>query len=122
MTANLQIIPKDGYLLAVVTGEYNLAEAKDHFMQILAACRERNVFKIVVDVREVVVPGSMTTMSRFEFAAFLARNAGGTLHIAYVGSKAHVDPTRFGETVARNRGLNLKITTDMADAIAWLES
>jgi hypothetical protein len=122
MSANLQMTPKSRYLLAVVTGECSLPEAKDHFTQILAACREQNLSSTVVDVRDVIIRDPMTTMKRFEFAEFLARTAGGGVSVAYVGSKAHVDPRGFGETVARNRGLNLKITTDMADALAWIES
>jgi hypothetical protein len=41
---------------------------------------------------------------------------------AYVGSQPLVEPQRFGETVAVNRGINLKVFTEMKEALAWLEA
>ena len=129
MKSELRITPNEKHLLAVVTGPYSLPEAKDDFTRILAACATHKLSSVIVDVREVTIALPMTTMKRFEFAEFLARKSHESfglgvqnLRLALVGSKLHVDPNGFGETVGRNRGLNLKITTDMAEALAWIES
>jgi hypothetical protein len=43
------------------------------------------------------------------------------LRLAVLGSEEIIDPQRFGESVARNRGMESKVTTDPAEAAAWLE-
>jgi len=40
---------------------------------------------------------------------------------AIVGNHPLVDPKRFGETVAVNRGVNVRAFTEMKQALAWLE-
>jgi hypothetical protein len=40
--------------------------------------------------------------------------------VAYVGDEPLIDPARFGETVAVNRGALIKVTTDLNEAFAWL--
>ena len=42
------------------------------------------------------------------------------IRVAGVLSEATIDPKRLGETMARNRGANVKIFTRLSDAIAWL--
>src|SRR5215471_8151375 len=129
MASHLEITPLRNYLSASITGECSLAEAKDHFKQILDACVEYKLPRILIDVRTVTILLPMTTVKRFDFAEFLARAYWESparqlkdFRLAYVGSPAHVDPGGFGETVARNRGINVKITTKMDDALAWIQA
>ncbi len=42
------------------------------------------------------------------------------LRIALLGYAPVIDPGRLGETVARNRGLQVRATSDEAEAFAWL--
>ena len=51
----------------------------------------------------------------------MERRAAGKLdhvQIACVGTSPVIDPQRFGEKVAR--GLPLKVSTDIGEALAWL--
>ena len=42
------------------------------------------------------------------------------LQIAVYGHQPFVDPGRFGETVALNRGANVKVSERLDEARAWL--
>ena len=53
MASYLEIARLENYLSASITGECSLAEAKDHFKQILDACVEYKLPSILVDVRSI---------------------------------------------------------------------
>ena len=42
------------------------------------------------------------------------------LKVAYVNRPERVDPNGFGEMVARNRGVNVRVFTNVEDAEEWL--
>ena len=67
-------------------------------------------------------------MDRFHFGenfpvkCFEKKSAGIISHVrfAFLGNYPIIDPGRFGETVAINRGLTLKVATDYKEALDWL--
>ena len=50
--------------------------------------------------------------------AFVTQLRG--FRVAGVISEITVDPGKLGETMARNRGANVKVFTSVAEALAWL--
>ena len=67
-------------------------------------------------------------MERFyygEFAAqtvakFTSRGVSGSTQFAYVLEVPVLDPGRYGETVAANRGMLVKAFDNLDDALGWL--
>jgi hypothetical protein len=66
-------------------------------------------------------------VDRYALAEFLAQEvvsyiiAGKILQrLAILGREPLVDPNRFGELVARNRGVQTKTVEQMEDAEKWL--
>jgi len=57
---------------------------------------------------------------RFNFAEKSQAFAGHTIKVAVVARPEHLDTQRFGELVARNRGVNLRGFTDYQAAEKWL--
>jgi hypothetical protein len=117
--------PKPGYLLVTVSGEFDLFSAKDVSRRSLEACKAHALTKAVVDFRSVT--GRVAMPERYDYGVFVAelhiRHAMENkerLQVAYVGPAAMIDPGKFGEIVATNRGANIKATTDMEEALAWL--
>lgn len=95
------------------------------FDEALRVAVERNAAKLLFDCREVI--GVPTITQRFEMgskAAELYRRRGSTrpLAAAMVVRKEFLDPNRFGQTDARNRGLMGLTTDDEAEALRFLES
>ena len=67
------------------------------------------------DVRGV--GGEVSTPDRFDLGVASARIPARAALIALPNM---IDPERFGETVARNRGADARIFASEAEAVAWL--
>jgi hypothetical protein len=107
-------------------GTFSLEEAKQAFVEMLEAVARHKTNKVFFDGRKLV--GKPETMERFyygEFAAqtvmdFAQRGVSRSTQFAYVLKPPVLDPTRFGETVAVNRGMVVKAFDSPEDALRWL--
>jgi hypothetical protein len=120
-------IKVDTELLSVYTaGRASLEELKQNFLDILAAVIEHKRQKVLFDGREI--KGKFTETARFDYASFIADQVAHsseplitrTTRFAFVLHPAALGPQRFGETVALNRGMNLKAFEDREEALRWL--
>ena len=124
----LKISAESGCLHVVATGKFTLEEAKRAFIEMLEAVARNNVVKVLFDGREI--EGDPEFMERFfygKFAAetlaqFEARGVSPTTAFAYVLHVPVRDPNRFGENVARNRGMCVTTFEHLNDALKWLDS
>ena len=127
MNIELKIIPEATHLNVVATGEFSLEEAKRRFLQVLEAVAEQKCKKVLFDGRKVI--GNPETLERFFYSEFAARSVldfeergvSRLTQFAYVLTEPVLDPKRFGETVARNRGMTLKAFDNVPEALRWLE-
>jgi hypothetical protein len=127
MDMSVSIGAGSGLLRVMVTGEFALEEAQRTFLEILDAVARHHTDKILLDGRELT--GEPTTIQRFLFSAFAAQavvrysrehRASRALQFAYVLQEPVLDPQRFGETVAVNRGMWVKVFDNPEDALGWL--
>jgi hypothetical protein len=127
MGMSVSIGAGSGLLRVIVTGEFSLAEAQRTFREILEAVARHHTEKILLDGREL--KGEPTTIQRFLYGAFAAHavvryssahRASRPLQFAYVLQEPVLDPQRFGETVAVNRGMWVKVFANPEDALGWL--
>ena len=112
-------------LYVTLSGKFMLAEALSDFLEVLEAIEEKQNTKVVIDGRQL--SGEPLTIERFLYGEFVAEavkrlRIGGAPMFAYVLHEPVLDPMRFGETVALNRGMNLKVFDDYDLAIGWLGS
>jgi hypothetical protein len=122
----LQINPESGLLNVVATGDFSLPEAKRTFLELLEAMVQHRSNKVIVDGRRLT--GEPELMERFYFSSFAADMviqyyARGVLvgtPFAFVLTEPVLDPNRFGETVALNRGMNVKVFHTPEQAFHWL--
>jgi hypothetical protein len=111
------------YLHLYCKGLYEFKELKNAFEEAFDLALRNELQKILVDGMELFGKPP-TTLERFklgEYVAELCRQFGRPVYIAVTGEIPIVDPKRFGETVARNRGANGKVFTDLGEAKAWLK-
>jgi hypothetical protein len=122
----LKIHPESDLLNVVATGTFSLEEAKRTFLQMLEASARHNSKKLLFDGRELIgEPGFMERFYYGEFAArtvtdFLLRQVPAATRFAYVLREPVRDPERFGETVALNRGMDVKTFQSPEEALNWL--
>jgi hypothetical protein len=128
MGMHLEIHFEASILNVGATGKFSLLEAKRNFLEILEALVQYRAEKILIDGREV--DGKPELIERFYYGEFAAKEASRLLtehrmscapRFAYVLNEPLRHPRRFGETVAVNRGMLLKVCETTEEAFEWLE-
>ena len=120
----LKISAKSGYLHVDATGQFSLEEAERTFIEMLEAVAQNKVGKVLFDGREL--EGEPKFMERFFYSQFAAENVAQfsgvspSTKFACVMEVPMRDPNRFGEMVARNRGMNVTIFEHLNEALGWL--
>lgn len=123
-----EIVAENEFLRVRCSGEFCLESAKANFLLILEAIARYQQNRVLVDVRGL--KGNPSTIERFEYSEFAASSLHTIAHgkylvtrFAYLGEIPLIDSKRFGELVARNRGMNVRahVTSEMEDALRWLE-
>jgi hypothetical protein len=115
-------------LSVVIEGPFEFSALGSMFDLLLEDCAKHGALKALVDLRGVT--GSLTIMDRFGMASlfaskYLAARLSGRVpacRFAVYGQTPIVDPKRFGETVAVNRGVPLRVFLDESVAREWLDS
>ena len=128
MSMQLEMRPDSDLLRVRATGEFSLAEAERTFLEMLEAIALHQAKRVLVDGRAVT--GNPQTMERFYYSEFAAQTLGRyeergvslATPFAYVLTEPVLDPDRFGETVAVNRGMTVKAFDNLDAALQWLSS
>jgi hypothetical protein len=115
-------------LVVKLTGEFNLDEAQNSFLHLLENVKRENTDKVLVD--GTALTGEPETFQRFLYGAFAAMAVSDfnqqpnprMLKFAYALKPPMLDPERFGENVAVNRGMNVKTFENVQEAKDWLAS
>ena len=97
------------------------AKSKDA-ARLFAAVRRQALADHAVEVLldASVIQEKLSVLRRLQMIlAFVSHLRG--FRVAGILSESSVDPKRLGETMARNRGANVKVFTSLPDAIAWLD-
>jgi len=126
MNLTVDIEPREHYLRATVSGAYSLRAAQDAYDQAVKTAVALGHTRILIDATGV--SGAPTQDERYMLGLFVAaeqrvlaaRTPAVSVQVAVLGRRPLVDPDRFGETVAVNRGANVKVSEQLAEALAWL--
>jgi len=127
MNMSIECRMENGLMHAVSTGEFSLEEAQSTFLDLLETIKENGCHKVLFDGREI--DGDPMIVERFYYGEFCANAvekmirdgwAGISPQFAYVLHEPLLDPLRLGETVAVNRGMNVKAFSNTKEAMQWL--
>ena len=126
MSLTYKVEPQKGWLLAVFEGFYDSSLAEEFTNQVLEVCTTHKPAKLLIDMRGV--EGEMSKWSRYGLTVIAAKKyfLGILLgkvqkcRFAIVGNIPLVDPDKFEEVVATDRGFDLKIFTNIKHAYLWL--
>jgi hypothetical protein len=115
----LQFEQRTGYTRAHVRGERDSVEISlAYWSDIARYCHEHQVRGVLV-VEEIAQRASVLDI--YEVAAGLVALGFSDIRIAFVDRNADELPMmQFGETVARNRGIDGRVFASEAEAEAWL--
>ena len=108
-----------GYLHATVVGSRTAENATRFFREVAAACARSGHLAVLLEMR--LSGPSLDAGSIFRVISARAPEGSKLQRIAYVEASVD-DPAmpRFAETVAQNRGVNVRLFPDVASAARWL--
>jgi hypothetical protein len=126
MSMHLEIRPDADLLRVSATGDFSLEEAKRTFLEIMEAAALYRTKQVLFDGRTVT--GSPQTIERFYYGEFAAqtvaqyqeRGVSPATPFAYVLKEPVLDHEKFGETVAVNRGMRVRVFDKLEEALKWL--
>ena len=113
----------DDVLCVNARGQRTLEIVLSIAQKTIEACREHEVKKALVDVRDL--EGRLSTINAYNLPAeyFAAlRNPEVIRKVAIIDLEEFSDSYKFFENVAVNRGYNLRIFSDITIALEWLRS
>ena len=126
MTLTVNLESRQHYLRATVSGAYSLRQAQDVFDETVRAAVAAGHSRVLIDASGV--SGAPTQDERYILGLFVAaeqrilasRNPPIDVQLAIYGRQPLIDPNRFGETVAVNRGAKVKVSERLEEALTWL--
>jgi hypothetical protein len=103
----------------VYGGAFRLQAAKRAVDGKIRACAEHDRSLVLFDCTGMT--GNLSVWDRFQTIVYGQKVKGRVNKLALVGRPGMLLPDRFAETVAVNRGINLKVFTDREKAVEWLK-
>jgi hypothetical protein len=123
MEYELNATPADGYVHVRVRGQNDVATAQRWARELIALCAEKGWKNLLVE--ENLAGPRLSLVDIFGIISKEAPAASPHIHLmAFVDSSPERDPfnVRFGETVALNRGLSVKVFDTVPQAESWLRA
>jgi hypothetical protein len=121
MAHDMKVIRADDYLHVRVTGDNTPEDVAGYLEQVRCVCGEYGYSRVLIE-ENLTGPG-FTTVDVYDVVSAASEGVAPALrHIAFVDTNPAHDFTQmeFAETVAVNRGLNVKVFHDVPSATAWI--
>lgn len=119
MPVDIKVIRTRDFIKSTAKGTLDFAASKQALVDIISEIKQPGEYEVLVDTREAESSLSITDI--FELGNTLASQF--PLRRSMIGLLAPMSETEkatFFETVARNRGVNIRAFTDFEQAITWL--
>ena len=115
----LEVHPK--YLIATGWGDHTIANASRFLREAYEACLANRLDALILDFR--LEGPSLGPAGIFAVTAGQAEAGKMLRKIAYVDASAREESRKkFAETVAFNRGVNVRLFANLDEAKKWMES
>lgn len=121
MSYELSFNEEPDFLSVNVTGTRTHKAAVALAWDVLSACKERTASKVLVDLQQMT--GQLDRVDAYDLAAVefpKIQKTGVLTKMAVVDLEDSMERLKFFETVAVNRGVNMKIFSSVEKAAAWL--
>ncbi|OHB63239.1 MAG: hypothetical protein A2Y77_08550 [Planctomycetes bacterium RBG_13_62_9] len=122
MAYEMHVIREDNYLHVMVTGDNTPEDVAAYLNEIRRLCVERQVPRVLIE--ENLAGPSFETVDIYDVVVTAASQgaAPAVRYIAFVDTNPQHDfaEMEFAETVAVNRGVNVRVFRDVPAATAWI--
>ncbi len=118
MGIKITYVKEREHLVANFTGSGGLLEIGVRLALLARRCRREKRSRLLIDITRVnEVP---TVSQRFQAGKRAAVFAEYGIRVAVMCSPEQVEPRRLVELVAQNRGVDVRVFTDLSAAQGWL--
>ncbi len=111
-------VEKDLLKVTATGQDDSIEDVKAYGLAIMKSAMETNCRKILCNESDLHY--QLDTFDNFESAKFISENAPGVAKVAIVCNPRFIADAAFWETVAVNRGLQVKFFKTLHDAKEWL--
>jgi hypothetical protein len=121
MAYDMKVIHEGNYLHVIVTGDNTPEDVAGYLEQIRRVCAEHESSKVLIE--ENLTGPSLRTADVYDVVHAASEGvAPGIRSIAFVDTNPEHDVAQmeFAETVAVNRGVNVKVFRDVPAARQWI--
>ena len=121
MSYTIEVTPEDNHLHITVGGENSPDTVRNYLSDILAAVKRHGQSNILIE--ENLRGPSIKILDMFDVVTKASeRTAPNILRIAYIDMNKDHDrkALQFAETVALNRGINVRLFDNRQEALRWL--
>ena len=119
MAYRIDLEEHPAYLHAIASGEHTAANVARFLRDANEACRQRGYTAVLVEVN--FTGTSLDFSSIYEVISESSLEGVKLKRVAYVdASTRNPERMRFAETVAINRGVNVRLFRDVDEAKRWL--
>ena len=104
------------------TGTYTLESSLQVYTRAFEIAAREDRVAILVDAR-LVTGNPPTLMDRYQMGVHVAElesGPGPRIRVALVSNEPMIHPQRFGEVIAKSRGAQARVFTDLDEAMAWI--
>jgi len=105
------------YLFIDVDEPYSLKLFLSTIHEVADHCRKENLNRVLIDLRKM--EGSPNVFDRYEVGIEIVKAWGARIKVAVIARPSILN--RMTENTAVNRGAKLLATSEMEDALKWLE-
>jgi len=116
---HVTILEERRFVRVRMAGPWTIDEICSQPEALLAECTVRKQKLLLIDFTELDRQ-PVTTLERYKLGMSTHVFSGKLERIAVAARPDFIDPERFGERVARNRGVNIRVFDDLENARRWL--
>ncbi len=123
MAYDLKVLHEDNYLHIIVTGDNTPEDVAAYLEQIRRVCTEQGFARVLIE--EHLTGPSFETVDIYDVVSAASKGVAPAIrYVAFVDTNPEHDfaEMQFAETVAVNRGVNLKVFRDLPSATEWIRS
>ncbi len=127
MSIDLNILTDKDYIHAIATGSFDMEEVSSHIKDVLSECFNLGKRKITVDFSQLEgeifpIQRALVGLSIAEVSSQNTDHLREALMIAFVASEDYQTHSAPGVAHLRKSGIDAMITTELEEALAWINN
>jgi hypothetical protein len=120
---NVSYEAKAGYIYIQLKGDYSNASAIELFRKWREEAKRGKLYKVLCDLTQLIgfYPKENKPEERFSAAELIALFIPKNISLAILAKPSQIDKDRYVEDLMRNRGVRVKLTPSLEEALKWLK-